>query len=160
MNKMINKLLPEEILEKAYEFYEKGEYKTSLEYYEWFFDSAEDINPNYDGAKYRSLNEWYCLGKKYPPAFDALNKRKEKLYKLFQKEKSIKTFRDYIKVCNALKHNQDAIDLFLYFHIRGNHFAKEAYSTIESILIENKEWELCNYYIDDSMKKYENILVY
>ena len=149
---------PELILELAYESYQKGDFEESLENYIWFFDNAEKVNPLFDGAKYRSLREWYSLALKFSPAYNALIEKKKISYKLFKTEKSIKTFRDYIRICHALKHNKDAIDLFLYLRETDRDFTKKVYTNIESILIENKEWKLCSFYIENSIEKYENIL--
>ena len=154
----MEKLLPENVLEQAYELYLNKKYKESLENYEWFFDKAENFDSNYSGAKYRSLKEWKCLADEYQPALEALTKRKNICLKLFKQNKNTKTFRDYTAVCHALKHDHEVINLFKDLCKTDINFAKSVFPFIENILILNREWALCNMCIDDSMKKYNVLL--
>jgi len=149
---------PGEILELAYELYQKKDYKTSLEKYEWFFDNAVDIDSSYIGAKYRSLREWSCLAKDYEPAHQSLINKKNITSKLFQKNKSKELFRDFSRLCDVLNHYQEFMNVFLKLQDSNMEFTESIYIYIEDILIKNRKWELCNLYIKDSIEKY-NILL-
>ncbi len=151
-------IVPEERLELAYELYLKKDYKTSLEYYEWFYDNAESIDSAYNGAKYRSLKEWYCLSEKYPPAMDALVKRKDIAYLSFKKKKDVKSFIDYIRVCHAIKHAKEAIEVFVSHKKEDEIFMKKVYFAIEDILIKNRQWKLCSSCIDNPVENYKRLL--
>ena len=155
---VVKNLLPEDRLEQAYELYLKKDYKASLEHYEWFYDNAEKIDSSYSGAKYRSLKEWHCLANKYPPAFDALVKRKNNAYRLFQEKNDINILISYMRICHALKHDEEAIKLFIHLHEVDTSLTKKVYKSIESILIKNRKWKLCSSCIDNSMEHYKMLL--
>lgn len=146
------------ILEQAFEFYERGDYKNSLLTYEWFFDNAEIYDPEQKSAKYRSLKEWYSLGQKYKPALDSLVSKKVLSYIAFQKNSTVELFREYAYICHALKNDDEVIDVFKDCTKKDPIFAKQAYQYIEHILIENKKWKICETFIQDSMKTYQEKL--
>jgi len=149
---------PKEVLELAYELYQQGKYLDSLRNYQWFFNNAVKIDSTWEGAKYRSLKEWYCLAKKYPPAYEALIEQKNESLKMFKKYKDVLMLSEYAKICNILELDKEFINLFTELCNTEIDLAKSAYISIENILIENREWELCNLCIDNSIEKYNMLL--
>ncbi len=148
----------ENILELAYSQYEKGDYQSSLENYNYFFDNAVKIDSSFVGAKYRALKEWYYLAKKYKPAYDALINKKFLLLKLFEKDKDDITLIEYAQICHVLKSDKEFINLFSKLHDDNINLAKSVYKSVEDILIKNREWKLCNYFIEDSIESYTKLL--
>lgn len=149
---------PGEILNQARDSFEEGDYKSSLEHYQWFFTHAVQVDSTWVGAKYRSLKEWYCLAEKYQPAYEALVKQKDKSLRSFQKYKGVEPLSEYSDICHFLKTDQEFIDLFAELCRNQIDFAKSAYISVENILIANREWELCNICIDNSLEKYNMLL--
>lgn len=153
-----NNMKLENILESAYNLYEKNDYEESLRLYEIFFKNTENLHSSWVGARFRAYKEWYCLSKKYDPAYNALMEIKKRVYGLFKNHNDIAMFSEYARICKVSKQDDEIINVFLELHEKNKHIARKAYNSVESILIQNRQWEICSFYIENSMEKYQTIL--
>lgn len=149
---------PIELLELAYEQFKNSEYEDALKNYQWFFNNAVDIDSTFSGAKYRMLKEWYCLAKEYKPAYDALVEQKSKSLSIFNDKHDVESLSEYAEICYILSMDKEFIELFSRLCINDLDLAKLLFPSVEKILIDNSEWELCNLCIDDSIQNYQSIL--
>lgn len=150
---------PEEVLDKAYEAYQGGDYETSLTNFEWFFDNAVDIDSMWVGAKYMALREWYCLAEKFKPAFDALLTKRSAALMHFKENGDYWSFIDYAEISHVLKDDRELIILFKELRDKDFDLAKIIYPSIEKILSDNEEWALCSSFIDDCFDSYRKSLI-
>jgi len=145
---------PGEVLELAYTSFKNGDYAKALKNYGWFYEHVEKIDDTWIGAKYRALNEWGELARKYKPAYETLLIKKQEALRKFKMDKSTNSFRDFVRISHLLNFDKEVIELFLELQRTDYRFTEDVYKFIEDIMIHNKQWEICEKYIEDALKAY------
>ena len=151
---------PISILEKAELNHQEGNFTDALTQYIWFFEKAVDIDNTYKGAKLvRCLVAWHDLSKIYLPAHKKLVEKKDFLSTQLKNNPNKNDYIDFVKICSQLDSTTESIKVFKYFHKNNNNFAKEIFSDIRQYLFESKEFTLCEIYIDNPNKLYQEQLL-
>jgi len=150
---------PIKILELADTLSQDGKYQLSLENYIWCFENAEKEDSIWKSAKLGAcLEGWYNLSQQYQPALDALENKKNEIYKHLKNKYDTYKFVEYIKICAYLKIEQESINLFKFYDKENIELAKISFEFIYGILVQNREWSLCSKYLLNSLEQYALIV--
>lgn len=151
---------PISILEQAEKNHADGNYSDALTQYIWFFEKAVDIDEDCIGAKHvRCLQAWHDLSKVYPPAYNKLFEKKDYFFTQLKIHPKLDHYMSFIKICNYLDLIPEIINFFKYLHKNNPLFAKEIFSQTMPFLCKSKEFTLCEIYIDNPNKLYQEQLL-
>ena len=148
------------ILKKARESFHIGNYADALENYDYFFEHAlnDDSASSYGVRLSYCLSEWVALGEKYPEALIRLKSKRDNALNLLLITKEPERFHDYVAICEYLKNSTLAVNQFIKFHHEEPALAQDIVSFIWGELIEREKWEICNIYLANPTKKYNESL--
>jgi tetratricopeptide (TPR) repeat protein len=133
-----------------------GKYPEALEQYDYFFEHALDDDPaSFYGVRLSyCLDEWARLGQAYPPALDALEKKKRDARLLLEQTRNPARFHDLVSICQYLKDPDESIRIFLEYHLSDRELAISIVDFVWNQLVAAKQWVVCATYITDWTEKY------
>jgi hypothetical protein len=153
---------PGQVLDKARAAASAGDHELALENYERFFDRAlldQGEHHNYYGVRLSyCLDEWVCLGKKYPAARERLETKAVEALAAFEATGDSEKFHDFQSIRDNLDQEELVLSQFIYYHQSKPDLANLALRLMWNRLIEAKRWDVCSAYLGDFESKYESAL--
>jgi hypothetical protein len=140
------------------ELAECGKFKEALEKHIWFHEASKHM-PGMGGVRLSyALDLWKELAEKYQPAMEALvdlrNNNKEKL---LTGRGNFDNFHDLSALNFVLDEKEDTLMVFLEIHKNDPEQAKAYYHVVDQLLVERKEYEICDHYLVDPLAKYSQL---
>lgn len=137
---------------------ESGRFKEALEKHIWFHEASRQM-PGMGGVRLSyALDLWKELAKKYQPAMEALidlrNRNKETL---LEGRGNFDNYHDLSALNFVLGEKEDTLKVFLATHKNDPEQARVYYHVVEDLLVERKEYEICDHYLADPLTKYSHI---
>ena len=141
---------PSEILNEAREDAQHGNYENALLKHLWFHNNALNYDRSFYGVRLSfALSDWYELGKKYPPALQALKEARDLAEKYVHDGTNYyASFHDYKSINKELGEQEKTIQLFRWLDTNHPAHAQKVYRIAQPTLIKAKEYKLCGKYID------------
>ena len=153
---------PGQVLKEARAAVKAGDHALALERYERFFDRAlldQGNGNNYYGVRLSyCLDEWSCLGKKYPVALARLETKAIEALAAFEKSADYEKFHDYKSIQNYLGRKEMVLSQFEQYHHSKPELAQVVLDLMWNSLIEAKRWGICSAYLDDYESRYKRAL--
>ena len=135
-----------------------GQYEQALEKHLWFHEESKSSSGMGGVRLSYAITAWVELGKKYPPALDALIKVRDRdKGLLLSGEGEFDNFHDLSAINRGLGKDDETIELFLTLDKKFPEESGAYYIVAEDLLIENKYYEICSKYIGDPIFKYEGL---
>jgi tetratricopeptide (TPR) repeat protein len=155
-----NSVSPRDWLNAAREAFRNGEYQTSLERYQYFFEHALDDDPAafYGVRLSYCLAEWSRLGRAYPPALEALVQRKAEAIQRLEKTRDPEQFHDFESICGYLDVREEALVQFRRYHQSDPPLARTIIRFVWDKLVDAGDWEMCGAYLGSPDERYTNAL--
>ena len=129
--------IADQTLDEARRLASAGRYQEALEKHIWYHRHALEYGPSHAGVRLSfALNDWVELGRKYPPALEALSKiRDEGESELASGKLDEDLFYDVVSINKFLNATERSVQLFE--KIAGEHpqFAAKAYPIVEEDLL-------------------------
>ncbi|MEW8383219.1 MAG: hypothetical protein AB2704_15320 [Candidatus Thiodiazotropha taylori] len=140
------------------ELTEKGRFEQALEKHLWFHEESKSA-PSLAGVRLSyAISAWIDLGKKYPPAFEALREIRNHNRKILLSGKgNFDNFHDLSSINEGLNDEEDTLEVFLTLDSNYPSQAELYYVIAEELLIEHKKYNICEKYIGDPIIKYERL---
>ncbi len=150
-----------EELEKIIALTKSGMYEEALKR-QLYFHEASKYSAGMGGVRLSyALSTWMELADKYEPAKEAMleisDKSKKHVLENDDNYEEFSYFHDFCSINENLGLTQNILELFFKVKDINPAQARGYYHYVENLLIENKEYELCNEYIGDPIKKYIEI---
>jgi len=141
---------PRVILDEARADVAAGRHEDALAKYVWFFRNAVKIDKALAGVRGSYVvSEWSALGRTYPPALAKLKAVRDDIVEQVKQGKDVKAaFLDVEAINEAFGDDHLTYDLFLELDAKRPQLAKDAYRTVQRILIAKKKYKLCSKYLD------------
>jgi len=147
-------------LNAAREAFRNGEYQTSLERYQYFFEHALDgDSASFYGVRLSyCLDEWARLGGVYPAAREALVRRKAIAIERLEETRDPEHFHDFERICSYLNVQDEALDKFRLYHSFDPSLAQTIVRFVWDMLIDAQDWKTCAAYLGDPNDRYTKAL--
>lgn len=137
----------------------EGAFPEAVRLYDHFFEHALENDPSFYGVRLSyCLGEWAELGKAYPPALDALVKKKDEALQLLAQTRDPERFKDFSSICQCLDCPAEPVRVFHQYHLADNGFAATLVHIVWGELIAAKAWETCSTYLVNVIATYERTL--
>ena len=132
------------------------EYEEALERTIWFHNHALEHDKSMSGVRSSfALSDWHDLGKKYPPALEALKKtRDDKTQSLLTGSGNPKLFSDVLSINRTLSEKNKSIKLFRNLDEKQPKLAKSSWVFVKDLIIKSKDYDLINKYIGNLRVEY------
>ena len=132
------------------------EYEEALKRTIWFHNHALEHRRSLYGVRLSfALSNWYDLGKKYPPALEALKKtRDDKTKSLITGTGNPELFHDVISINRTLSEKNKSIELFRNLDEKQPELAKKSWHFAKDLIIKSKDYGLVNKYIGNILVEY------
>jgi hypothetical protein len=142
------------VLEEARQLAEDGKYDEALQKHLYYHEnSLKDFTQTGVRLSF-ALSYWAELGKKHPPALEALLQQQKKMVALFEAGKADPMqITEIIAIHTALNKKADNIAFFKKMHQEKPKTANLVYHLLEADLLANKEYELCSHYLKNPLNK-------
>lgn len=137
----------------------EGDFARALNRYSWFFDNCLSIDQSWYGVRLSYvLDEWAELGRKYPPAADALTAKQQATITGLRQTPSTEAYHDLVAICEYLGQPHVAVELFK--ELRKSHpaIAKRAVRVGREVLFKAGEYTLLAAYIPSASDRYAELL--
>lgn len=137
---------------------ESGRFKEALEKHIWFHEASRQM-PGMGGVRLSyALDSWKELAKKYRPAMEALiDLRIRNKETLLEGRGNFDNFHDLSALNFVLGEKEDTLKVFSAIHKNDPEQARVYYHVVEDLLVERKEYEICDHYLADPLTKYSHI---
>ena len=141
---------PRAILQEARNDAENGQYEDALAKHVWFHRNALTYRRALYGVRLSyALNDWYDLGKKYPPALNKLREFRNQASRDVKIGDNVReSFHDFKSINRALGEEILTKDLFIWLDTHDVVSAKRVFDIAQPALVKEKEYSLCGKYID------------
>ncbi len=150
---------PRDVLKKAREAHQSGDYAQSLEMYQAFYERALETEPSLSGVRLSyCLAEWAMLGEQYPEARARLERKRDEALALLKETRDPTHFHDFASICKYLDTPHLPVEFFLQTDAEDSAFAETLARFIWDSLAEEELWDICNAYMPDAAAKYEEAL--
>jgi serine/threonine protein kinase/tetratricopeptide (TPR) repeat protein len=149
---------PAKILQEAKELMAKTRFAEALARYLWFHNHAEELGDSYQKVVRltSALSDWVELGRRYPKAREALLEIRDTKTRAFAEGRGYADlFHDVASINNSLQDHEATLKLFKEIEQRDPALARQCYFYVESVLLEQGEYELCLKAIGDPQKRFE-----
>jgi hypothetical protein len=147
-----------EDLDRMRSLVDKGAYEEALEEHIWFHEVSR-FSPSLAGVRASfALSNWADLGKRFPPAMEALISLKDQYRDSALSGKGdFNEVGDLFAILRTLDDEAAIIEDFKILAEVDPENAGFVYRLIEEYLVKNQELELINQYMGDPILKYEEI---
>ena len=148
---------PQNVLKEARTLAKQGKYEEALQKHLWFHENARQ--PSLVGVRLSyALYYWIELGEKYPKARAALVSIRDKdTNEITEGNGPFTLFQDVAAINQYLKEETKTVELFKILHAKYPDRAKRCYLYAEEALVAKGEYSLCIIYIQDPLKKFDQI---
>ena len=148
---------PSKVLSEARELSVKTRYAEALQRHIWYHNHALEYDPGHSGVRLSfALSDWIDLGRQYPKAKQALIEiRDTKTRALAEGRGDAGLFNDVSSINGYLQNNGATVKLFKEIEQRNPALANQCYLYVESLLVEQGEYELCLKHIGDPQAKFD-----
>jgi len=134
------------------------QYKLALQKHVWFHEESKSSSGMAGVRLSYAISDWVELGNKYPPALIELRRiRDDNKGKMFSGKGTFNDFHDFSSINRELGEEIETIELFSVLSKTYPIQAKLLYHVVEDLLIEKKEFELVDKYMEDPIFKYETL---
>lgn len=139
---------------------DEGQYAEALERHLWYHDNALMHDSALTGVRLSfALSNWYELGKKYPPALEALRRvRDEKTALLRSGKGNFELFHDVASINETLEEGDKIVPLFE--QLRNNYSKSDTdyyWIIAKDKVIEAERWDLVGEYIMDVEREFRDV---
>jgi len=129
----------------------QGKYPEALDRFVWFHENAVAHEAGMSGVRLSfALSDWKALGKKYPPAMDALVEMRDRTTRqILDSGATSQLFQDVAALNRTLGEDSKTVDLFLVVDKNTPELAKNCWIMVKDAVIGAKQYELAAKYIGD-----------
>ena len=147
-----------EDLYKIEDLIEQDNHSEALKRLIWFHEASRE-SEGLGGVRLSyAIESWLALGKSYPPAMTALIKlRDSNKETLLSGKCKFENFHDFAAINHYLESEEDTLMTFLSLYENDHNRSREFYAVVEDLLVKNKYYDVCAYYIKDPITKYRDI---
>jgi len=150
---------PGAVLQEARAAYAVNDYVLFLDKYLWFYENALKYEKSYYGVRLSyCLSELADLGKVYPTAREELTRLKETSLKVFNDNRSYRSFHEYSRICDELGVPEEPVEIFLKVGAKEEELAKQLFASVYEELAKQEKWEICRNYMGNGYKQYKEIV--
>jgi hypothetical protein len=141
---------PSKILTEAHNDTGAGRFHDALAKHLWFHHNALKYRPSLYGVRLSfALGSWAELGKKHPPALQALKDvRDETGTRIREGKGNREDFHDFSSINEVLGDEHTTAELFVWLDQNNSGLAKLSYDVAQRALIQTGQYQLCGKYID------------
>jgi len=150
---------PQQALNEARTLAGAGKYEESLAKHFWFHKNALATEPSLSGVRLSfALTDWVKLGKKYPPARDALVAIRDDDARAFEEGRgSFELFHDLSSIDGYLDDRPRTIATFKVVAAKDRKLAETCYIVAEKELLAARDFATCGEFIPDSIARLDRI---
>ncbi|HWQ91564.1 MAG TPA: carboxypeptidase-like regulatory domain-containing protein, partial [Clostridia bacterium] len=150
---------PDKILTEAKELTDKRRYEEALQRILWYFNHALEYQPSLSGVRLSSaLSSWTELGRRYPKARQAMVETRDRDLATFRSGHGyFELFMELDALNRELDQENASLELFKRLHSEDKRLARQCYAIVESLLVNQREYQLCTNYITNPQAKFETI---
>ncbi len=146
------------VISELSDLYKAGKYKEALEKHIWFHEASREMSGMGGVRLSFALGLWRKLAEQYPLALEALiDLRDSNREKLLAGKGHFDIFHDFFAINQVLEEDNDTASVFIKIHKNYPEQAAQAYHVTEPLLVEMKEFEICDKYIPDPDEKLAEI---
>jgi len=141
---------PDSIRQEAEADARAGRYEIALAKHVWFHENALKINRSMSGLRLSFvLSDWKRLGQDYPPALAKLRQIRDHLAAQAKEGIDIgEGFQDLARINETLDDESKTTDAFKILAAKNPKAARRAFIYAQDSLVNDKEYALCERYID------------
>jgi serine/threonine protein kinase len=141
---------PDKIRKEAQTDIRTRRYELALAKLTWYHENALVYKPSHSGVRLSfALQDWMTLADAYPPALARLKAfRDEAVANVKEGRKVLESFQDLVAINRTLGEQTKTRDLFVLLHSQNPQAARRVYGVAQPALIKNKEYKLCNDYVE------------
>jgi hypothetical protein len=150
---------PQVVLDQARDFARQGRYEEALRAHAWFHDHALEHDEAQYGVRLSfALADWVELGKKHPPALEALRRvRDGKEAAVRAGDTSFDLFHDVVAINECLGQARRTALLFLGLPPAEPELDARRYDLAEEALVSAGAYQACSARIPDPAARFEAI---
>jgi hypothetical protein len=141
---------PKQIRLEAQQDIRARRYELALAKLTWYHENALVYQPSQSGVRLSfAMQDWVKLADSYPPALAKLKAfRDEAVANVKEGRKVWESFQDLVAINRTLGEQTKTRDLFVLLHSQNPQAARRVYGIAQPALIKNKEYKLCNDYLE------------
>lgn len=140
------------------ELADAGQYQKALDKHLWFHEESKKALGMGAVRLSYAISAWVKLGKKYPPALDALKEiRDTNAEVLLAGTGTVGNFHELAAIDRGLGEGWATVDLFIALDTTYPAQASAYYSVAEDLLMQYGKYEIIAKYLDDPVAKFERL---
>lgn len=153
---------PNEILYSAVDDARAGRHEAALAKFVWFHHNALSVAQSLSAVRLSfALSDWYDLAKDYPPAMAAmLDARDQAEFSFLNAGYQYEQFADLSALNRTLGTPQRTCSIFKQVMQNDNEAAARVYHVAESALVHQKEFALCNSFLQPAKRLESALMIY
>lgn len=141
---------PWTILHEAQADARAGHYAVALAKHIWYHENALQLGTGQGGVRLSfALGYWHDLGKKYPPALEAMKATREAADASIDDAKGdvFQAFHDFSAINQELGDDETTLQRFLALDEDAPRIASKVYHVVEPLLVKAKHYDVCGRYL-------------
>jgi len=148
----------QKILDSAKSLTGEGSYEEALQRYLWYFDHSRNDAGQRGVRLSFALSNWIELGRRYPKARQALMEIRDADVRQFSEDDGYSDlFQEIAGINQYLNDNAATVALFKTIETRDAPLAGQCYPFVQSLLVQQGEYEECLRYLGDPQAAFERI---
>ena len=150
----------QEILKEANGLMNQGHYEDSLQRHLWYFNHEKEFGDAYQNVVRitSALSDWVELGRRYPPAKEALVGIRDRDTRQLAEGKGYSNlFADTAAINGALRDEDATYALFKTIRQKDPQLAGQCYFEIEGLLAAKGEYQFCYDHMGDPQSRFDNL---
>jgi hypothetical protein len=135
-----------------------GRYEEALQRHIWYHNHSLELDPDQRGVRISSLRDWVELGRRYPKARETLLEIRDwKTRKLLDGTGNAQAFKDVAAINDHYGNQEATLSLFKSVNERDPALARKCYDSAESLLVKNREYDLCLSSLGDHEQRFSSL---
>lgn len=134
----------------------QGRYEDALQKHVWIHEHGLEQDPNFYGVRLSfALAQWVDLGKKHPPALDALRRIRDRdADRLLSGARYARLMHEVASINNHLNEPDATVQVYSKVAVVDPGFAAKVYDVVESTLVTAGAYELARTHLGDPKARF------